>query len=157
VDKVLSGLLLDLSESSLHGGKRLRVLTPNFFNRVLRCNDKFDGSNVLAALLDLSDEWEEVCPMLELAGEVPVEDVHVVEDDDFLFLVPVPPFVEGLEVRIRVGTVDACGLSAARCAMDPKSTYSKELLRPDHVVLPDGLERVIVAESKLGIDILDVA
>jgi len=112
-DDVLTFNLFDNGESPGDRLERLLVGPPNRFNGVLGGDNELDRTDVRRGLLNLGNEGGEVGPMLNEASKVPVEDVHVVEDDDLFSLIAVPPLVEGLDKGIGEGSEGGSGFTTA--------------------------------------------
>jgi len=148
----LSWDFLNRGESAVERFERLLIILPDLPNGVLGGDNELLGSDKGGLHLNFSNEWEKVPPMFKIGGEVPMVDVHVIEDDDFFALISIPPLVEWLEIGVRVGSVDIGSLSRSRLAMDPDATYSIELGWPDHVIPSDGFNGSIVLEPKFRID-----
>ena len=81
-----------------------------------------------------------------------MEDVHVIEDDDFFSLVASPPLVKRFKVGSRESTVGRTGLPGPRETVDPDTTGGLELRRPDHVVFGDLFNGIVMPEPEFGIN-----
>ncbi len=94
--------------------------------------------------------------MLEGPSEGDVEFVDVVQEDDWLSLIAIPPLVPGFRVRFREGVMYCSSFSAARLSHNPCSAGGGEAGNGCHVVSFDTTKAGVLTYSDIGWDGFEV-